>query len=226
MRSQKTRNRARSKVHFADWLPSAPSARACASSMPAAKSAGWQRTSAGSAGRPNATTTRENGGTSQNLSHVLRSTTRGLAAAATGMSRARARWAAAAAPGRTSCKGPRGPSTANAASAPARSSRTIPNSPELAPRELLPLTTVIPSERITPAWRVPSADQLTRTAVGPLRRHPSSAICVPCQKHRTTGPKTFGWLQPSSKIWTRHDAVQRRSSQPRARPASSRITSP
>jgi hypothetical protein len=91
--------------------------------------------------------------------------------------------ATASAPGATEPSGPRGPSTAKAASAPAsRMRRTMARTPAAPPREVEPRTMSIPRRGSAQACSAPSRDKLTMASVRRRRAQRSSASCWPCQK--------------------------------------------
>ncbi len=141
-----------------------------------------------------------NGSGTSNRSQVPCSTHAWRAAEASGTTRARPSSPTTSAPGLALYAGPRGPSTANAASDPARTARTMPRKPRAPPLVDEPRTTRSPRRRITLACSSPSRDRLTSVVSGVLRRAATSAICCPCQKAYTARSRGGASIQCTRQV--------------------------
>ena len=131
------------------------------------------------------TVIRANGFGNTYWSHVFLNIQTLPAWAATGTTRAPPQPAAVMAPPFATRIGPRGPSTANAASHPPRMHRIMLFSP-IAPLRLDdPRQTPYPSLPRIFACNVPSAESEDSTTIGTDCRYASKAACRPCQKQKT-----------------------------------------
>jgi hypothetical protein len=165
---------------------------------------------------------RENGTGISKPSHARDSRHADGAQAANGTTTAWASWAAARQPGFATPRGPRGPSTANAASHPRRSRWTTARSPSRPPRELDPRSTPTPKTRSAPASTSPSVDRLTSATVRRRNRCASSGIICPCQRAYTHGRCAQQQSAGCCTTCTRRVTSQSRATKPMTQPATTR----
>lgn len=173
-------------------------------------------------GRPSITSTRVKGHAMANWSQERRSTSPQRTAPAIGTTTAPVALAATTAPALAMPRGPRGPSTANAESAPSLCiAATKAASPRAPPRELDPRTTHKPCIANARACRAPSRDQLTSTTVRPRLRHARSGHWVPCQNASTQGRWRTGSRAGSYCTRTRRVDSHKRATTPTTHPSQS-----
>lgn len=170
-----------------------------------------------------ATTTRENGAGRAYLSQLRSKILPRAMALPIGTSAPSQARAAAIAPGATWKRGPRGPSTAKAASSvPFRKRRTIARSPRAPCFDEDPRSTRRPTMRSARDCSSPSFERLTSATVGRRRRQARSANCSPWKKANTQGRGSSRSSAGSSTTTRRRLLSHSRATRPTTMPRSLR----